>query len=81
MELAPDDEIRSREELAAFVRNLRQHFLRDGDEWENPTLDRFLDALAAWITDAPGWSERWQGVATSRRLDLLRSRTRRSRPV
>ncbi|MGW0821644.1 DUF7660 family protein [Streptomyces sp. NPDC002845] len=23
--------------------------------WENRTLDRFLDALAAWIDDSPGW--------------------------
>lgn len=26
-----------------------------GAQCENATLDRFLDALAAWINDAPGW--------------------------
>ena len=25
------------------------------DDWENPTLDRYLEALAAWIHDMPGY--------------------------
>ncbi|MFJ2738327.1 hypothetical protein ACIO3O_01525 [Streptomyces sp. NPDC087440] len=49
-----DDEIRSREELATFVRGLHQEFLRRGHEWENASLDSFLEALAAWIDDADG---------------------------
>lgn len=56
-ELRPDpaNEVRTREDLAAFVTTLRDDFVRSGTDWENPTLDRFLDALSAWITDAPGW--------------------------
>jgi hypothetical protein len=54
MALSPDGEIRTREDLAAFVRDLHHDFLRQGDEWENPTLDRFLEALAAWIADSDG---------------------------
>ncbi|MET9919214.1 hypothetical protein ABZZ04_19265 [Streptomyces sp. NPDC006435] len=55
MSLAPDDEIRSRDELVAFVRELHQDHLRRGHEWENQSLDHFLGALAAWMDDAPGW--------------------------
>ena len=25
------------------------------DEWENPTLDRFLEALSGYLTDLHGW--------------------------
>ncbi|MFF9192800.1 DUF7660 family protein [Streptomyces rochei] len=45
MSLTPDDEVRSREELAAFVRRLHQDFLQQGDAWENNTLATFLEAL------------------------------------
>ncbi|GAA0376937.1 DUF7660 family protein [Streptomyces blastmyceticus] len=55
MPLTPDDEIRSREELAAFLSDLHQEYLRRGHEWENGTLDRFLEALAAWTKDSDGW--------------------------
>ncbi|MEU9703154.1 hypothetical protein [Streptomyces sp. NPDC047981] len=54
MSLTPDNEVRSREELVAFLRELHQEFRRHGDEWENHTLERFLEALAAWVHDAPG---------------------------
>ncbi|MFC8078465.1 hypothetical protein ACFUN8_23345 [Streptomyces sp. NPDC057307] len=55
MSLTPDDEIHSREELAVLVRKLRQDFERHGDAWENNTLGDFLEALAAWVDDSPGW--------------------------
>ncbi|MFF0598942.1 DUF7660 family protein [Streptomyces antibioticus] len=55
MPLTPDDEVRSRDDLVCFVRELRQDCLRRGHEWENLTLDRFLEALAAWMDDSPGW--------------------------
>ncbi len=55
MSLTPDDEVRSREELAAFVRQLHQDFLQQGDAWENNTLAAFLEALAAWVHDSPGF--------------------------
>ncbi|MFJ5095078.1 hypothetical protein [Streptomyces sp. NPDC088557] len=54
MSLAPDDEVRSREALAAFVRDLRQDHLHRGWEGENQSPDHFLGALAAWRDDAPG---------------------------
>lgn len=55
MPLTPDGEVRSRDELVAFVRGLHQGCLRRGHEWENQSLDHFLEALAAWMDDAPGW--------------------------
>jgi hypothetical protein len=55
MSLTPDGEVCSRDELVAFVRELRQDYLRRGHEWENQSLDHFLEALAAWMDDSPGW--------------------------
>ncbi|MEW1905011.1 hypothetical protein [Streptomyces sp. NPDC086147] len=55
MPLTPDDEVHNRDELVSFVRELHQDFLRKGQEGENRTLDGFLEALAAWMQDSPGW--------------------------
>jgi hypothetical protein len=27
----------------------------NGAAWENGTLDAFLEALEAWVSEAPGW--------------------------
>lgn len=47
--------VQSRQDLAAFVLELRENLLADDTEWENPPLERFLEALAAWCTDMPGY--------------------------
>ncbi|WP_443333355.1 DUF7660 family protein [Streptomyces sp. TSRI0281] len=71
MSLTPDDEVRSRDELVSFVRELRQDYLRRGYEWENQSLDRFLEALAAWMHDSPGWyQKRREGTPRRWGLDL-----------
>ena len=49
------DSVRTREDLATFVLALRQDLLSNPAAWENPTLERFLEALAAWCTDMPGY--------------------------
>lgn len=54
MPFPSDDKVRSREELVEFLGELHREFRHRGEEWENPTLDRFLEALAAWVNDAPG---------------------------
>ncbi|MFJ6216649.1 hypothetical protein ACIQGZ_25460 [Streptomyces sp. NPDC092296] len=41
--------------MVVFVHKLHQDFLRQGDAWENNTLGSFLEALAAWVDDSPGW--------------------------
>ncbi|KOX37236.1 MULTISPECIES: DUF7660 family protein [unclassified Streptomyces] len=52
MAFKPDDEMRSREQLVGFLRELRREF--GVREWENGTLEAFLEALAAWVEDSPG---------------------------
>jgi hypothetical protein len=49
------DSIETRQDLARFVLALRHDLLNNEDAWENPTLDRFLEALAAWIADMEGY--------------------------
>lgn len=53
--LAREEAVRTRSDLAAFVHALRADLRASEDDWENPTLDRYLEALAAWIHDMPGY--------------------------
>lgn len=54
----------TREELVTLLANLRQDLARNGDDWENPDLARFLEAMEAWLTYAtlPG-EPRWRTMA------------------
>jgi hypothetical protein len=47
--------IETREDLVAFVQALQADLVRNPDRWENPSLDRFLGALASWIEDMDGF--------------------------
>jgi hypothetical protein len=47
--------LRTREEFAAFVDRLREDLLNRPGDWENPTLDRFLDAMASWVAASHGY--------------------------
>jgi hypothetical protein len=47
------DEVSSRESLVTFVRDLAKS---DKSQWENDSLDRYLEALSAWLTDIEGWT-------------------------
>ena len=38
-------------DLIKFSRNLRQDLLENPGAWENADLGRFLEAMAAWLTD------------------------------
>ncbi len=54
------DEVESQSDLASVVEALLADLRRDPERWENPTLDRFLGALAAVATDrvaieSPTW--------------------------
>jgi hypothetical protein len=49
------DAIKSKADLAKFVRDLRADLKLDPDRWENATLDDFLEAMAAWIDDMDGY--------------------------
>lgn len=47
--------IRSREDLAEFVKALCKDLRENPESWENPNLDRFLEALGAWVEDMDGY--------------------------
>lgn len=49
------ERVGSREDLAEFVRALGAD-LADGErQWENDRLDTYLDAVASWTEDMPGF--------------------------
>ena len=35
--------------MAAFVDALKNDLIQNPEDWENPNLERYLDALSAWI--------------------------------
>jgi hypothetical protein len=43
--------VRSRDDFVRFVAELRDDLLVQPEDWENGTLERFLEALAAWVHD------------------------------
>jgi hypothetical protein len=44
--------VTSREEFVSFVKLMRNDLAADPDDWENITLDDFLEALSAWVNDS-----------------------------
>jgi hypothetical protein len=47
--------IRDRKEFIAFLEKLHEDYLSNSEEWENPTLDRFLEAMVAYAKDIQGY--------------------------
>lgn len=47
-------------ELSAYVESLREDLLAHPDEWEQATLERFLESLAAVLRDHQGPSPHGQ---------------------
>ena len=41
----------SKDELIQFIKALRHDLLVNPDEWENQTLDGFLEAMESWMED------------------------------
>lgn len=54
MAIEPDD-VNSRQDLAAFVTQMRVDLEEHPEEWENADLSRFLDALSRYLDALPGW--------------------------
>jgi hypothetical protein len=50
--------VASKEDLADFIDALRQDFIANPEEWENSTVDRFLDAMSAWVRDMDGYYQK-----------------------
>lgn len=53
--------INTRQDLAEFIQSLLRDLETNQQEWENPQLERYLDALAAWTTDMDGYFRNIQG--------------------
>ncbi|HEV2319502.1 MAG TPA: hypothetical protein VGV18_07115 [Verrucomicrobiae bacterium] len=51
-----NNSIRSRADFAAFARALSADLHDNPETWENGSLERFLEALAAWAEDNGGYS-------------------------
>ena len=49
--------VATREDMAAFVSEIRHDLLANPEKWENVTLERFLAALSSYIEDVPGYLE------------------------
>ena len=47
--------IKTKQDLADFVGALRSDLAVNASDWENPTLERFLKAMEAWIEDMDGY--------------------------
>lgn len=47
--------IHSRDDLAAFISELQADLIAKPDKWENSSLEKFLEALAAWCSDMDGY--------------------------
>jgi hypothetical protein len=47
--------IRTRKEFVAFVHELLQNLQTTPGEWENQSLEDYLEALAAWVEDCDGY--------------------------
>ncbi|QLE58429.1 hypothetical protein [Nostoc sp. TCL26-01] len=52
--------VSSRQELAQYIRAMREDLLANPDEWENITLDSYLEALAAYVQDINNLSKNIQ---------------------
>ena len=48
-------DVESRDDLASFVESLLADLEAHPEQWENNTLPRYLEALARYIRDLPGW--------------------------
>jgi hypothetical protein len=49
------EDVQSRHEFVAFVRALLRDLQQHPDTWENADLERFIEALAAWVEDMDGY--------------------------
>lgn len=47
--------ITDRKSFVQFLNMLHAEFLKNGNEWENNTLERFLEAMTAYAEDIQGY--------------------------
>jgi len=51
------NDISDKDSFADFLLALRENLMLDCSDWENPTLDRFLEAMEAWVRAMESYSE------------------------
>lgn len=44
--------MKTREDVVETLNALQRDLRADPDSWENPNLDRFLEAMSAWLDSA-----------------------------
>jgi len=42
------DKIKTKKDFIIFVNLLKEDYTNNKEEWENPSIDMFLDAMAVW---------------------------------
>ncbi|WP_313385426.1 hypothetical protein [Chishuiella sp.] len=48
-------DVTNRQSFIKFIELLRQDFLENPNEWENKTIDDFLDAISSYSEDIQGY--------------------------
>lgn len=49
------ENVKSREDLIEFVYHLKKDLLANQEQWENISLEDYLDAIASWTEDMDGY--------------------------
>ena len=47
--------VKTKEDFVVFIKALVDDLQHNEDSWENPQLDRFLEAFGAWVKDMDGY--------------------------
>jgi hypothetical protein len=55
MDTLYDIEVKDRQSFIRFMELLHEDYLKNQEEWENPNLDRFLEAMIAYAEDIQGY--------------------------
>lgn len=49
------EQVNSREDLIKFIFDLRNDLHKNKENWENVTLENYLEAMEAWTNDMDGY--------------------------
>jgi hypothetical protein len=49
------DSVHSAADLVELITQMRSNLIANPEDWENHTLGRFLEALAAWLDSFPAY--------------------------
>lgn len=47
--------IETRDDFVVFMQNLLRDWRQHPEQWENVTLEAYLEAIAAWVQDMDGY--------------------------